>query len=88
MATKCKNESNYSTTAAKSRTHTVYGRRESAAKLGTSESKSVLTPRRVRDDNIKMGVKRNRATRSICDSFGSRQGPMTERCEHCPLVFI
>jgi hypothetical protein len=63
---------------------TVYGRRESAAKLGTSASKSMLTPRRETDDSIKMGVTRNAAIGSICDSFGSRQGPVTESSEYCP----
>lgn len=37
----------------------------------------MLTPRRVRDDDIKMDVKINTAVASICDSFGSQ--------EHCPL---
>lgn len=52
--------------------------------LGTSGSKSMLTPTRVRDDNIEMDVKRNTVIGSICDSCGSRQGPVTKRCEHCP----
>lgn len=49
---------------------------------GTSGRKSMLTPRRSRDDSIKMDVERDTVIGSMCDSFGSR--PVTERCEHCP----